>query len=57
MAYKVQFKKKGDKKWLTCKGDDWVRNKYFTSRSAAKKYAKHLTSFQKRVVSTKRGKR
>jgi hypothetical protein len=54
MAYKVQFKKKGGKKWFTCKGDDWVRNKYFTSRSAAKKYAKHLTSFQKRVVSTKK---
>jgi len=54
MAYKVMYKKKGDKKWLTCKTDDYSRNMYFKSRKDAKGYAKHLTSFQKKVVSTRR---
>lgn len=54
MAYKVMFKKKGDKKWLTCKVDNYSRNLYFKNRIDAKKYASQLTSFQKKVVNTKR---
>ena len=54
MAYKVMFKKKGDKKWLTCKTDNYSRNIYFANRKKAQDYAKHLTSFQKKVVSTKK---
>ena len=46
------FKKKGDKKWLTCKTDNYSRNLYFKSRPGAVGYAKHLTSFQKKVVKT-----
>jgi len=54
MTYKVMFKKKGDKKWLTCKTDNYSRNMYFKSRKDAQDYAKYLTSFQKKVVSTKK---
>jgi hypothetical protein len=50
--YKVMYKKKGDKKWLTCKGDNYSRNLYFKKRTSANKYAKYLTSFQKKVVKT-----
>ena len=48
------YKKRGDKKWLTCKTDNYSRNLYFNNRKDAANYAKHLTSFRTKVVNTKR---
>jgi len=48
--YKVMYKRKGEKKWLTCRNDDYSRIKYFSTRAKAKKYASYLSSFKTKVV-------
>lgn len=57
MTYKIMFKKKGDKNWLTGKTDDtFSRTKYFKTKKAAQNYAKYLTRFQTKIVKTKKRK-
>jgi len=48
--YKVMYKRKGEKKWLTCRNDDYSRIHYFSKRKKAEQYAKYLKSFKTKVV-------
>jgi len=48
--YKVMYKRKGEKKWLTCRGNDWERIKYFSTRDKAKKYSSYLSSYKTKIV-------
>ena len=54
--YKVMTKRKGGKNWLPVKNDDYSRIKYFKSKKSAQKYASYLTSFNTRVIKTKKRK-